>query len=199
MVLASHGDHEAGMVACERAAAVAAESSEPAHQETALHYLALACVLAGQYERALALCEARRDICTGMGDAAGVALAWAVTGDACYGLARYADALAAYHQALPTFRDRSLPRYHALCLYKLGCAHHSLGRHDEAVRYLEASLPLFRNLDPPAFAQQAERALHACRHPTAGPRHLPIHARAVGGQPLPGAPLAGCGGVTRAG
>jgi tetratricopeptide (TPR) repeat protein len=133
-------------------------------------------VLAGRYERALALSSARRDLSTEIGDTTGVAIGWGLTGDACYGLGRYSDALAAYHQALPTFRDQALCRSQALCLYKLGCAHHALRRYDEAARCFAESLPRFRDLGLAGYAWRAEAGLRACRDPAAGPTVLPLNA-----------------------
>ncbi|HEV2372862.1 MAG TPA: BTAD domain-containing putative transcriptional regulator [Streptosporangiaceae bacterium] len=175
MTLASTGDYEAGVAACERSAGLAMEMNGRTH-EIALHFLALACVLAGRYERAVEVCSARRDICTEMGEATGVALSWGVSGDACYGLGRYEDALAAYHQALPVFRDWALLPSHALCLYKLGCAHHALHSYSEAAHYLTESLPMFHDLGLAGYVQRAEAGLRACREPSTGPPVLPINA-----------------------
>jgi tetratricopeptide (TPR) repeat protein len=94
-----------------------------------------------------------------MGDITGEAQALALLGDAYYGLGRYDDAVAAYVQALPVFRDHFMFRYRALCLYKLGRTYQTLGDQAQAKNCLKECLPLFRELRLPEKEKLALAAL----------------------------------------
>ncbi len=135
----------------------------PTYELAALHNVALASTLSGQYERAVAVCMRRIELSQRLGDIRGVAISRAVLGDAYQGLGMYEEAIASFVQATPTFQDHHAQRHHALCLLKLGYAHEGLERYPEAVSYLEANLPIFRRLRLLHKVAEAQRALDRSR------------------------------------
>jgi tetratricopeptide (TPR) repeat protein len=157
------GYGEEAVAACELSLAIAVELGDESCESSALHRLAFVCTMAGQCDRAIELCARRRGLSWKMKDVRGEALSLGVLGDAYQGLGRYQDAVQAFSQALPVFRDHFIRRHHGLCLFKLGCAHRALGNHRQAAQHLAESVPVFRDLRLPAYEQRALRILSECR------------------------------------
>jgi tetratricopeptide (TPR) repeat protein len=123
-------------------------------------------VLVGRCDRAVELCARLRELNRKIGDVRGEALSLGVLGDAYHGLGRYGDAVDAFSEALPVFRDHFIRRHYGLCLLKLGLAQEALGNYREAAQCLTESLPAFRELRLPVHEQRALRILRDCQ-PTA--------------------------------
>jgi tetratricopeptide (TPR) repeat protein len=128
--------------------------------------LAFACTLAGRYDRAVELCARLRELDRNIGNVRGEAVSLGVLGDAYHGLGRHQDAIDAFSEALPVFRDHFIRRHHGLCLLKLGCAHQALGDHRQAAQYLTESLPVLRDLRLQAYEQRALHILRDCQPTT---------------------------------
>lgn len=163
--LSQLGDHDQAVAMAERALQIAAGLGVPAYELAEQHSAALVSVWAGQYQRAVAACTRALELSRMLGDSCGVALSYGLLGDAYHGLGRYEEAAGSLLKALPTFRDRGIRRFHAVCLLKLGYACEALGS-GEAIGYLEESLEIFRQLGLPRKMEQAQHALDRCRAAT---------------------------------
>jgi tetratricopeptide (TPR) repeat protein len=157
------GDYARGSAACQKAVSIAVELGEDSFRQYALHDLAHSCIKAGRYHEAIDLSLRRFELCRQVGDLRGEALSMCVLGDAYHGLGRFEDAVAAFEQALPVFRDHFIRRFHAVCLFKLGCAHAAMGNPMQANRSLRESLPIFGELRLPAYEESVREALRALR------------------------------------
>lgn len=163
LALARLGDRERSVAACEKALSIAVGLGESLVKLYALHELAFCCVISGRYERAAEIALARRQLSKEMDYTSGEALSLGVLADAYSGMGRYEEAVAAYSEALPVFRDHFIRRNYALCLYKLGLAYYALAHVDRAQGCLQQSLQLFRELRLSVSAERAEKALRECR------------------------------------
>ena len=157
------GDYARGSAACQKAVSIAVELGEDSFRQYVLHDLAHSCIKAGRYHEAIELSLRRFELCRQVGDLRGEALSMAVLGDAYHGLGRFEDAVSAFEQALPVFRDHFIRRFQAVCLFKLGCAHAAMGNPMQANRSLRESLPIFRELRLPAYEESVREALRALR------------------------------------
>jgi len=154
------GKHKAALAVCERAVEIASEVGLDSLRGTALHTLRLVCTMTGQNDRALGLAGTCLDLFQRMGDSGSVGLTWGVSGDAYYTLGQYAEAVTAYRHALAIFRERGMERFLAVCLYRLACSLHALGRLDEALPLFGEAAPIFASLD---LAERAELAWAGAR------------------------------------
>jgi tetratricopeptide (TPR) repeat protein len=162
------GDHEKARAACERGLSLAVELGADSFVQYALHTLAYGCSRAGRYQEAIYLSLRRLELCRKVGDLPGQALAMGMLGDAYYGLGRYQDAMTAFEQALPVFRDHFIRRFQAVCLFKLGCVHAATNNPGQAERFLRDSLPIFRELRLPIYEDKVHEALQALRQRSTG-------------------------------
>jgi tetratricopeptide (TPR) repeat protein len=89
-------------------------------------------------------------------------------GDAYYGLGRYQDAMTAFEQALPVFRDHFIRRFQAVCLFKLGSVYAATDNPVQAERLLRESLPIFGELRLPIYEDKVQEALRALRRRSTG-------------------------------
>jgi DNA-binding SARP family transcriptional activator/tetratricopeptide (TPR) repeat protein len=154
--LASVGQYDAGVAACEQALAIAEELGGGV--SSALHGLAQACGIAGQHERALALSARMLDLARDSDEVVGQAYAHVVMGDACHALGRFHDAVDAFAQAQPIFLAKHADRGYAICTLKRAHASQALGL-PETASLLEQSLRMFEELGLSHNAKEARQAL----------------------------------------
>jgi tetratricopeptide (TPR) repeat protein len=148
--------------ACERAVAIAGRLGGP-FELAALHNLAFACTLTGQYDRAVTVCLRQIELSNQLGDVRREALSRGVLADAYYGLGKYDLAVESLLRALPVFHDHGTHRHHALCLVKLGYAYEQMAAYPLAIGYLRESVTRFRELRLASQTEQAQQALDRCR------------------------------------
>ena len=186
--LARLGHPAEAMAACERAVAIAVSFDESLYEMAALHSLAFACTLTGQFERAISLSKRRLELCQGVGNLRAEAHVLDVIGDACDGLGEHEQAIELRLKVIPVFRDYQTRRHFALSLMKLGCSYEQLGQYPEAIANLKESLAILTQLRFPHKTELARQALQRCEQALLTDASLPELDGA------PGAPV-GCAGV----
>jgi DNA-binding SARP family transcriptional activator/tetratricopeptide (TPR) repeat protein len=158
VALARLGHTEQAVKVSERELRIAPELGAPTYELAALHAAAHTQSVAGRNDRAVVTCLRAIEISRGLGDILGEALAYAMLGDAYYGLGKYRDAATSLQRALPVFSSHASRRYYGICLLKLGYVYEAL-ESPSAIGYLEESLRIFRQLGLTLIADRALQAL----------------------------------------
>jgi tetratricopeptide (TPR) repeat protein len=160
LALAGIGGRQNEAIAnAERALHLARQAGEQTRELDTLRMLAHVSNLTGRHSAAEQIARQGIDLAGERNYVADRAYFWGALGDACHGLGRYQDAIDAFGQALPTFREHGLPRHEALCLLKTAESHLALGNTSQARPYLIQSQPTFRQLRMTAYVQRAQKAL----------------------------------------
>jgi transcriptional regulator with XRE-family HTH domain/tetratricopeptide (TPR) repeat protein len=153
------GRQDEAIASAERALDLARQAGELAHELDTLRMLAFVNYLTGRYPLAERTARQGIDLADERNYVADRAYFLGVLGDACHALGRYQDAVDAFGRALPTFREHGLRRHEALCLLKMAESHLALGDTSQARPGLIQCQPMFNQLQMPAHAQRAQKAM----------------------------------------